>query len=195
MMVRRQAAHDRARSLTLPRVAELEGADAGKRRALALLTSAVFLVIAPGTVAGLVPWWMTRWRAEPPILGFAPGRAFGLFLLVVGAIGLLDSVRRFAVEGLGTPAPILPTRHLVVSGLYRFVRNPMYCAVVSAILGQALILGSDRLLGYAGIVWLAFHLFVLLYEEPTLRSTHAGQYDRYCANVPRWIPRLRPGWG
>ena len=71
----------------------------------------------------------------------------------------------------------------------------MYCAVVSAILGQALMLGSDRLLGYAGIVWLAFHLFVLLYEEPTLRSTHAGQYDRYCANVPRWIPRLRPGWG
>ena len=71
----------------------------------------------------------------------------------------------------------------------------MYWAVVSAILGQALILGSDRLLAYAGIVWLAFHLFVLLYEEPTLRSTYAGQYDRNCANVPRWIPRLRPWKG
>src|SRR5947209_8233226 len=109
---------------------------------------------------------MTRWQTRAPLPGSPLVRAAGLVLLAAGAVGLLDSFRRFAVQGLGTPAPILPTRHLVVSGLYRFVRNPMYCGVVATILGQALILGSTALLFYAAVVWLAFHSFVLLYEEP-----------------------------
>ena len=83
-----------------------------------------------------------------------------------------------------------PTRHLVVTGLYRYVRNPMYVAVVSAILGQALILGNVRLLEYGGIVWLLFHLFVLVYEEPTLRVSFGSEYKAFCADVPRWIPRF-----
>lgn len=110
--------------------------------------------------------------------------------MTLGAVGLLDSFRRFAVEGLGTPAPVLPTRHLVVTGLYRYVRNPMYVAVVSAIVGQALIFGNVGLLEYGGRVWLLFHVFVLVYEEPKLRASFGTKYDLFCARVPRWIPRL-----
>ena len=121
-----------------------------------------------------------------------PLRFAGGILVVLGAAGLLDSFRRFAVQGLGTPAPVFPTRHLVVTGLYRYVRNPMYVAVVSAILGQALILGSVRLVEYGGLVWLLFHSFVLVYEEPRLKASFGGEYEVFCAEVPRWIPRLTP---
>jgi protein-S-isoprenylcysteine O-methyltransferase Ste14 len=162
------------------------------RKVSAIIGSAVFLVIAPGFVAGLVPWWISRWRFEEsfpvmPVFRFAGG-----FLVALGLIGLLDSFARFAVQGLGTPAPVFPTRHLVVSGLYRYVRNPMYVAVVSAILGQGFFFGNARLLGYGAIVWLLFHLFVLAYEEPTLEASFGLEYDAFRKAVPRWIPRLTP---
>ena len=112
--------------------------------------------------------------------------------MVAGLPVLLDSFARFAIQGLGTPAPIFPTRRLVVSGLYRYVRNPMYVAVVSLILGQGLFFGDLRVLEYGIAIWAAFHLFVLVYEEPTLRNTYGSEYDVFCANVHRWIPRLRP---
>jgi protein-S-isoprenylcysteine O-methyltransferase Ste14 len=96
------------------------------------------------------------------------------------------------VQGVGTPAPVFPTRHLVVTGLYRYVRNPMYVAVVSSILGQGLFFGNVTLLKYGAFVWLLFHLFVLVYEEPTLRGSFGSEYDLFRANVPRWIPRLTP---
>jgi len=104
---------------------------------------------------------------------------------------LLDSFAHFALEGLGTPAPVFPTRTLIASGLYRYVRNPMYVAVLSLMVGQGLVFGNLDLLAYAAIIWLAFHFFVLGYEEPKLRKTYGEQYKRFCANVPRWIPRLR----
>jgi protein-S-isoprenylcysteine O-methyltransferase Ste14 len=157
-------------------------------RARALLGTLVFLLVAPGTVAGLVPWWISRWRVQPALLG-APSRLAGAVLAAAGLAVLLDSFARFALRGLGTPAPVLPTRHLVVSGLYRFVRNPMYLAVVSLIAGQGLLLGDARLLGYAVLVWLACHAFVIAYEEPTLRRTFGSEYEAFCASVPRWIPR------
>src|SRR5215472_4135169 len=138
------------------------------RKILAVVGSALFLVIAPGFVAGLVPWWISHWQVETPFFGISILRFVGGVLIVLGAIGLLDSFIRFAVQGLGTPAPVFPTRHLVVSGLYRYVRNPMYVAVVSTILGQSLILGNVMLLEYGGVVGLLFHLFVVIYEEPTL---------------------------
>ena len=116
----------------------------------------------------------------------------GGILITLGAAGLLDSFSRFAVQGLGTPAPVFPTRHLVVTGLYRYVRNPMYVAVVSAILGQALIFGNVMLLEYGAIVWLLFHIFVLVYEEPTLKASFGAEYEVFCAKVPRWIPRFTP---
>ncbi len=160
------------------------------RRVLAIVGSAVFLVIAPGFVAGLAPWWISHWRVAPRFLGIWLFRPIGGVLVVLGAIGLLDSFARFALKGLGTPAPVFPTRHLVVTGLYRYVRNPMYVAVVSTILGQGLIFGNLRLLEYGATVWLLFHLFVLVYEEPTLRATFGPEYESFCAEVPRWIPRF-----
>ena len=146
-----------------------------KRKGLAIVGSAVFLVIAPGFVAGLAPWWISRWRLEAPFFGMPLFRFAGGILITLGAIGLLDSFVRFAVQGVGTPAPVFPTRHLVVTGLYRYVRNPMYVAVVSTILGQGLVLGNVTLLEYGGMVWLLFHLFVLVYEEPTLRATFGSE--------------------
>jgi protein-S-isoprenylcysteine O-methyltransferase Ste14 len=119
-------------------------------------------------------------------------RPAGGVLLALGAIGLLDSFGRFAMQGVGTPAPVFPTRHLVVTGLYRYVRNPMYVAVTCTILGQGLILGNIELLEYGALVWLLFHLFVLVYEEPTLRASFGPEYTAYCAEVPRWFPRLTP---
>jgi len=162
---------------------------------LAIVGSGVFLVIAPGFVAGLVPWWISRWRLEAPFFGIPLCRFAGGMLITLGVIGLLDSFVRFAVQGVGTPAPVFPTRHLVVTGLYRYVRNPMYVAVVSAILGQGLLLGNVTLLEYGGLVWLLFHLFVLVYEEPTLRASFGSEYKVFCAEVPRWIPRFRPRRG
>jgi protein-S-isoprenylcysteine O-methyltransferase Ste14 len=157
----------------------------------ALLGSLVFLVVVPGTVAGLVPWWISRWEMQRPLLGVAGLRIAGAVLIALGAAALLDSFARFALRGVGTPAPVLPTRHLVVTGLYRHVRNPMYVAVVSVIGGQGLLLGDVRLLAYALLVWLVVHLFVVGYEEPTLRRSFGDEYEAFRANVPRWIPRVR----
>jgi protein-S-isoprenylcysteine O-methyltransferase Ste14 len=163
-----------------------------KRREAAILGSAVFLVVAPGIVAGLIPWWISGRRLQPPFPGSQALRVAGGLLITFGAAVLLDSFRRFAVQGLGTPAPVFPTRHLVVTGLYRYVRNPMYVAVVSAIIGQALLFGNVRLLAYGGVVWLLFHAFVLFYEERALRASFGDEYDAFCAQVPRWIPRVTP---
>jgi len=161
------------------------------RRVLAVVGSVVFLVVAPGFVAGLVPWWISRRGTDTLNLGL-PLRGAGLILMICGASLLIDSFARFALQGLGTPAPVFPTRHLVVTGLYRYVRNPMYVAVVSVIFGESLWWGNVGVFEYGCFIWLAFHLFVLLYEEPTLRGSYGGEYEAFCANVRRWIPRLRP---
>jgi protein-S-isoprenylcysteine O-methyltransferase Ste14 len=161
------------------------------RQVFAVLGTVLFLFLAPGFVAGLMPYWITGWRVEPPFLGFPPIRVLGILLAALGVPPLLDSFARFAIQGVGTPAPVFPTRHLVVKGLYRYVRNPMYLAVVSVILGQSLVLGNVRLLEYAALVWLGFHLFVLVYEEPTLLESFGVEYEVFCANVPRWLPRSK----
>jgi protein-S-isoprenylcysteine O-methyltransferase Ste14 len=162
---------------------------------LSIVGSAIFLVIAPGVVAGWAPWWISRWRFQTPYAGMPILRVAGGILIALGAIGLLDSFVRFAVQGLGTPAPILPTRHLVVTGLYRYVRNPMYLAVASAIFGQGLLFGSSTLIAYGAVVVLFFHVFVMAYEEPTLLATFGPEYETFRAGVRRWIPRLTPWSG
>jgi protein-S-isoprenylcysteine O-methyltransferase Ste14 len=162
-------------------------------RGRALLGSFAFLGLAPGTAAGLVPWWITRWEMRPPLAGVAAFRLLGAALAAVGAAAIVESFVRFAVRGLGTPAPVLPPRRLVVTGLYRHVRNPMYVGLVSVVVGQALLFGNATLLGYGLVLWIAFHLFVLVHEEPALVRKFGAEYDAFRANVPRWIPRLR-GW-
>jgi protein-S-isoprenylcysteine O-methyltransferase Ste14 len=161
-------------------------------RLASILASALFLVIAPGTFARWIPWRISMWRLEPALLGWRGTRVLGAVFVGAGLVVLVDSFARFALEGRGTPAPLMPTERLVASGWYRYVRNPMYVAVVSAILGQALFFASRPLLLYAAVVWLAFYVFVLGYEEPTLRARYGREYEEYCAAVRRWWPRLRP---
>ena len=162
------------------------------QRPAAIAGTAVFFVLVPCVFVGVFPWWITGWAFRAPFLGFEFTRYFGVLLILAGVPGLVDSFTQFAVKGLGTPAPIAPTQNLVVSGLYRYVRNPMYIAVVSVIFGQAFLFGDQRLLLYGAVFWLTCHLFVLFYEEPTLERTFGAKYDSFRANVPRWIPRLTP---
>jgi protein-S-isoprenylcysteine O-methyltransferase Ste14 len=161
------------------------------QRAKATAGSLLFLVLAPGVVAGLVPWWLTRWRIEEPLPYWAPLRVAGVILISVGVAVLLEAFGRFVVEGLGTPAPVAPTQHLVVGGLYRYVRNPMYLAVGATIVGQALLLGQPILLLYAVGFFVVVAAFVHSYEEPTLRRQFGEEYERYRRAVPAWWPRLR----
>ena len=162
------------------------------RRSVAAAGTAVFFALAPGTVAGLVPWWLTGWRLEQPLAAWAPLRVVGALLVAAGAGVLVHAFVRFVVEGLGTPAPVAPTERLVVGGLYRHVRNPMYLAVVAAIAGQALLLWQAVLVPYAAIVAVAFAVFVLGYEQPSLQRQFGSQYEAYRRAVPAWWPRLRP---
>jgi len=161
----------------------------------AVLASTLVLVIAPGTVTVLVPWLITDWRSHPPLLGLPALRAVGVLLILVGAIPVLESFARFALKGRGTPAPILPPERLVVSGFYRYVRNPMYVGIVCLVLGQALLFGDPRLLVYCAVLALGFHLFVVGHEEPALRRKFGSDYERYRAHVARWLPRLAPWHG
>lgn len=159
------------------------------RKITAAAGSAAFAVVAPGVVAGLVPWWLTRWRAGP---GYPlPVEIVGGVLLAAGAGVLAYAFAQFAIQGLGTPAPIAPPTTLVVRGLYRYVRNPMYLAVLATIVGQGMMLGRPVLFGYAAGVAAAFAAFVRCYEQPTLTRRYGAQYQAYLREVPGWWPRLR----
>ena len=155
-------------------------------RIRAALGSALFLVVAPGVMAGLVPYLLTGWESHHPP---AVVQVAGVALTAAGAAVLLHAFARFVVDGLGTPAPVAPTEHLVVTGLYRRVRNPMYLAVTATILGQWLLLGRPVLLVYALVFAAITYAFVRGYEEPTLRARYGEEYERYRAAVPGWWPR------
>src|SRR3954452_2828711 len=157
-------------------------------RLRAALGSLLFLVVAPGIVAGLIPYWMTGWESSHPPLALD---VVGAVLVAAGSLVLLHAFARFVLEGVGPPAPVAPTEHLVVGGAYRYVRNPMYLAVGSVILGQALWLGQTVLLIWLAVFGLMVEAFVRLYEEPTLTERYGASYVRYCQTVPRWWPRLR----
>jgi protein-S-isoprenylcysteine O-methyltransferase Ste14 len=160
----------------------------------AIAGSAVFFIAAPCVVAGLVPWLLTdRYRLP---LSTVPGLVPVGSILIVAAIALLvHSFARFALEGLGTPAPVAPTEKLVIGGIYRHVRNPMYVAVLSIILGQALLFSSWSVVAYAIVGAVVMGSFVRLYEEPTLASRYGAEYETYRRNVPGWLPRLTPWRG
>jgi protein-S-isoprenylcysteine O-methyltransferase Ste14 len=118
-------------------------------------------------------------------------RILGWALLGLGAAVLLEAFGRFVIEGIGTPAPVAPTEKLVVGGLYRYVRNPMYLAVAAVILGQAAVLGRGVLVVYAVVFGVVVRSFVHWYEEPMLRRQFGADYDSYLRTVPGWWPRLR----
>jgi protein-S-isoprenylcysteine O-methyltransferase Ste14 len=157
----------------------------------AAIGSALFFAAAPFVVAGVVPYLLTGWKLGDPrpalqILGGA--------LLAACVPVLIAAFARFVREGSGTPAPVAPTSELVVGGLYRYVRNPMYLAVVGSIVGQAMLLGRGVLYVYALAVFILVYAFVRLYEQPELTRTYGPQYEAYCRQVPGWLPR-RPRSG
>ncbi len=160
------------------------------RKPVAAVVSSLFFAAAPAIVAGVIPFMIGRWQTQAPL--WLPWRILGVLAIAAALPLLVHAFARFVIEGGGTPAPVAPTERLVVGGAYRYVRNPMYVAVVTTILGQALLLGDTRLLGYGVLVGLAFVAFVRAYEEPTLRRRYGEEYEAYRRAVPAWLPRLRP---
>jgi protein-S-isoprenylcysteine O-methyltransferase Ste14 len=154
-------------------------------RTSAAAGSSLFFALAPGVVAGVIPYLMTGWEGEAPVAL----QVLGALLTAAGAAVLIHAFARFVREGVGTPAPVAPTQHLVVGGLYRYLRNPMYVAVVACAAGQAAIFGDAALLLYAAGLLVLFVAFVKGYEEPALRQQFGAEYDAYRRAVPGWWPR------
>jgi protein-S-isoprenylcysteine O-methyltransferase Ste14 len=144
----------------------------------------------PALVLVVFPYTITRFRipAHQPAWRLAAA----WLLIAAGLVPLLESIARFIIVGRGTLVPTAPTKHLVVSGLYRYVRNPMYLGVLTAVLGEALLFASRTMIEYLAVVFVLFHLFVCFYEEPKLTRTHPEEYPHYRRHVRRWLPRLHP---
>ena len=147
------------------------------------LKNLTFTVLVPGSVAVLIPYRIATRAALEPVHALLAVPAF-----VLGGAIYFWCLWDFAVTGRGTPAPIDPPRALVVRGLYRYVRNPMYLGVVTIVAGWAALFWSSRVLAYGGVIALLFHLFVRYAEEPLLRRRFGGAYDEYCRSVRRWLP-------
>lgn len=154
--------------------------------------SAIWFVLAPGLAAGLVPWLITGWHATglwPPL------RVLGALLILIGSAVTVYAFTQFVREGFGSPLPLAAPERLVVGGLFRYVRNPMYLASMAVIGGQALLLGRIELLWYTIAVIVCEFTFVQAYEQPNLRRRFGAQYEEYLRAVPGWWPRLTPWHG
>ncbi len=160
-------------------------------RFMLLLRSLLFTFLLPGTVTVLIPYWLISSRSVGPFSTHQLLRYLGCPLIVIGAAGLLWCIWEFFSEGRGTLAPVDPPRYLVVRGLYRYVRNPMYVAVVTLLLGEAIFFMSRSVLIEAAVFIVLANLFVLGYEEPALRRQFGESYEKYTQSVGRWIPHYR----
>ena len=152
-----------------------------------IIKTLIFTVLVPGTVAGYMPYLLLGGFSRPPS---GPVSWVGASVIVLGAAIYFRCAWEFAVRGLGTPAPIAPTKFLVTTALHRYIRNPMYVGVAMVILGQAALFRSVHLVEYAAVMLLIVHLFVVFYEEPTLYRQFGEEYEKYRGTVPRWIPKL-----
>ncbi|HEX9188190.1 MAG TPA: isoprenylcysteine carboxylmethyltransferase family protein [Vicinamibacteria bacterium] len=156
----------------------------------AAVGAAAFFVVAPGGVAGLAPYLISGWRLDRRLPGGL--RVLGAVLIAAAVLSVAESFVRFVARGHGTPAPVSPPRHLVVSGQYRYLRNPMYLSLVAIVVGQAVWFGSAALAAYAAVLLGLFHLRVVTCEEPRLSQLFGGEFASYRRAVPRWLPRLGP---
>ena len=158
------------------------------------LRSLLWTILLPGLVAGFIPWryfGLANVRLEYG----RPAHLLGLLSIGTGVLLLAACVWEFARSGRGTLSPADPPRHLVVRGLYRYVRNPMYLSVTAIVLGEALLTQSRGLLVYWAAWFLIVNLFVMSYEEPALRKRFGGSFDSYTKRVGRWLPRLNGSTG
>jgi protein-S-isoprenylcysteine O-methyltransferase Ste14 len=158
------------------------------RRFWPILNTLLFTIFVPGTVAILIPRWLLGGFSRPQN---GVSTWIGAVTFLIGAAIYFRCAWEFAARGLGTPAPIAPTQFLVTTALHRYVRNPMYIGVALAILGQAALFRSIHVAEYAAIMLLTAHIFVVMYEEPTLQRQFGESYEEYRRNVPRWLPWLR----
>jgi protein-S-isoprenylcysteine O-methyltransferase Ste14 len=156
-----------------------------------LLKTIIFSLLVPGTVVGGVPYLLITRGPKLPAIGIDGLRWIGIAPFLGGLLLFLSSARNFVLQGKGTPAPIDPPVLLVTSGPYRFVRNPMYVGGILILLGESVLCRSFLLLIYLGMIWLAFHLFIVFYEEPHLRRVFGTEYEEYYKQVRRWVPRVR----
>lgn len=152
-----------------------------------LIKTAIFTILVPGAVGVYIPYRLLARADRTWELGAF--RYLGLVPIALGAASYFWCAWDFAVTGRGTPAPIDPPKELVVRGLYRWMRNPMYVGVLSVVLGEALLFEAPMLVGLVAVAFAVFHSVVILYEEPVLREKFGEAYERYRRTVPRWLPR------
>lgn len=152
------------------------------------LKTLLWSIFVPGTLTIFVPYLLLSSKIELSRAGSSNLRFVGLIPIAMGASIYLWCAWDFTFTGRGTPAPFDPPKEMVVRGSYRYVRNPMYVAALLALVGEAILFESAVILIYAAIVLSVFHLWVISYEEPTLRRKFGGSYEKYCSKVSRWIP-------
>lgn len=160
------------------------------RRKFLFLKAVAATIVFPGTVTGLIPWLLLRAEGLPPLRsGLLAGS--GLAIAGAGLVGLLWCIIEFARIGKGTLAPIAPPKKIVAQGLYRYTRNPMYLAVLTILIGEAILFRSLALAVWAFLVGIGFHVVVIKFEEPLLHRDHGAEYAHFTRTVPRWLPRFR----
>jgi protein-S-isoprenylcysteine O-methyltransferase Ste14 len=160
------------------------------RALVPILNTILFTIFVPGTVAGYIPYRLAD-RFSHRTSG--PLEWLGIVVIALGTAIYFRCAWEFAVRGLGTPAPIAPTKFLVTTALHRYIRNPMYVGVALVIVGEGAWFRSLHVLEYAALMLTAAHTFVVLYEEPTLRRQFGESYEQYWRTVPRWIPQFLSG--
>lgn len=152
------------------------------------LKTLIFTILVPGTVAGIFPWLLLQ-QSGGGAVAIPSIWLIGLVPLLLGVGLYLWCAGAFTFVGKGTPAPIDAPKVLVIQGPYQWVRNPMYIAVLSVVIGEAILFHSLLLVEYALLVWLVVHVFVVFVEEPSLRRQFGASYETYLRTVARWLPR------
>lgn len=152
------------------------------------LSNLIFTILQPGLVAGYFPWLIGReefiYRIEQP---FSTQQHLGIGISAVGFAIMISCIVRFAVEGKGTLSPADPTKRLVIKGLYTYSRNPMYVGVMGLLIGESVFTQSSVLWVYSILIFAAFNLYIVFFEEPRLRRDFGKEYGEYCAKVRRWM--------
>jgi protein-S-isoprenylcysteine O-methyltransferase Ste14 len=168
------------------------GLGASRETSLTAIKTLIWSILVPGTLTVLVPYWLLSASTTAFPQQVAGLKLLGIALISLGFVIYVWCAWDFTFVGEGTPAPFDPPKRLVVKGPYRFVRNPMYVFVALALIGESIFFATTTPIIYAGVALLFFHLWVVYYEEPTLRRKFGESYERYSRRVSRWLPGMPP---